>query len=404
MNKEIIIKNYDKPIPTIDRLLEENGLTPMIEFIVYRKSDGDDLIIKYKLVKDEGKFINFGGLNLNTESGYFCIGYNSNNDSYIPLFKIDELLNNILFGDEDVKLLDTETAVYIVERIKLEGESFDVISFVGDLIKSKNHSKSIILSLISSVNLLNNEIKVGNNDEFYEILTEFFSWIIKSVDKFAKSLLGNFIHEYSRNEVLRNMNKTYDDVDVYKERIEGLYLKLLKDKNIDPIFLRELSSCGLGIKRRNSLLKVTGISDIKKFLILSSWAYIEVWDSASFDSLSNDKIYAYNLFDILRAIDREQDIFFGYDMLNSLNIDKYIDTLIKKLQVVSEVNNIGYDNFLRNIRSYAKNVSLLRDMGSSYASRMKFEQKDFLVYSSKGLINSGKIVDKIAKRILKKFS
>jgi hypothetical protein len=126
-------------------------------------------------------------------------------------------------------------------------------------------------------------------------------------------------------------------------------------------------------------------------------------DNTPMSSIKDEKIKAYNILDLLKSVDKEHDLYFSYDMLKTANSDVYMKTLLDKLQISAEVTAVGNDEFLKNITNFARNVALLRDMGSNYSRKVTVQQKDFLSFSIKELSNGGKLLDKISKRILSKF-
>jgi hypothetical protein len=371
----------------------------------------DKCDVGYQLISDNGKMITIGGLMYNTETGFLCLGYNSNSNAYIPITSFVDVLNFCCYTDKK-KFIDLEACNYIVENMKLTYGSFKPFDFVEGLEKGSSLSgkKSIVLNIVandivkSGAKLGKSYLAIYSDDDFYRIVFEVMAGILQKTDNLLKELFGNAIPEENRGEVISGVKGKFSAKDINKYKFETSYLKALQDRGADPEFVREVSSCNIGRKSRNNLLSSVGNSNPSRALfILSGWAYLEVWDSTSFGTITNDRIMSYNVLDLLRGLDNEQDVYFSYDMLYSNKDSRYLDALLKKLDLTLEVDAIGKDKFLESIKNFSKNVSLLRDRGSGYSVTVKTGQKDFLVYATKEMLNAGKIVDKVSKRLLAKF-
>jgi hypothetical protein len=147
----------------------------------------------------------------------------------------------------------------------------------------------------------------------------------------------------------------------------------------------------------------------KELAVLSSGSYADEGEGnpnskvISVESIPDDKIATYNLLDILRGINRDQDMFFSYDVATALGNETLYKTLLNKLKIENEVNKITSEKFQKNLVNYASKVSHFMDRGFVYSKSTTQGQKDFAVFVSRSLGSAGKLVKKIADRMVSKF-
>jgi hypothetical protein len=390
----------------------DNSLTPMlnIEFV------GSDAEVSYLEISDGGNFVNFGGFVVNTESGMACLGYSPNNEGYIPVFDFVEFFNVVIFGGNN--LLGRDEVLYIIETFKLDFRNFDIKGYINSIIKGLraggDRYKSVILNFLGETTDVVTDLDVGpfeymSNEDIFKALFIGIKGAIKNIDALGKEFFGQFGVEGDREEVIKGME--YDVADLISAKsfggvkgYESLYLKSIKDRGVDSDFARELSSVGFGLDMRGEIIKDSKVVDIRRDLaLLSSGLYASIPKKSDLGKVKDETLAIGNIIDILRGIGRDQDLFFSYDVVVNLGEDKILKGLLKSLSIEDEVSTIGEDKFVEGIREYAVKMLPLVDSGSVYGKNVSLDQKSFVTFSSRGLINSGRIFSKIFGRLSKKF-
>jgi hypothetical protein len=411
-------------LPELESLLDklsnfysDNSLTPFINY--FRTSNDTTTTIEFCECSDSGKFICFGGLMVNTETLYASLGYNSNNNYYIPVLDLVELFNNVLFDGKAT--LDKDNVLYIIETFKLDFKNFDIKGYIDSVLRelgnpSVDSFKSVVLRYVHT------ETDTSDTDEpqkyVYDLMDSLdilmgISFLLKNLNLNLSSLsyffFGNFLVEANRTEVIQGSSfdtadlvsaKTYGGVKGY----ESLYLKQIKENGTSPAFARELSSLGFGLDRRVDILTSTTDDEVRDLALLSSGVYASLPKKSDLKKVDDTAIGIGNVLDLLRGIDSDQDLFFSYDMLISVGEDKYIKGLIKKLGLEQDIARIGNQAFVKGIKDYALSMLPLIDSGAVYGRRVAPDQKDFVTFSSREFITSGRLFKKVSDKILKKFS
>jgi hypothetical protein len=404
------IKTKKSPLfVDLKSFFSRNGVNPLLSVEVYGSSIG----IEFEPVSDNGKFICFCGFNINTETGHVCLGYNSNNDYYIPICNLVDVINVFLNKSQDRKFTISDI-IPVIEGFKLDFSNFSVTDTLRQIEKEKLDSHnlvfgSVVLSylkdslrpLVASQDSNQNVLQYMDDDMFFSGLLKFFGELNNIINSLAKEFLGSMIIEADASEVHSGKSGKF--------RVRGAenrYLSSILERGADPDFMREISSVGLGMNRRDLMFRASATS-VRDAAILSSWAYVDVWNSDSLKKVPNEKIKSYNLFDLLRAIDKDQHMYFAYDLVN-LGSDKIFNSLIKNLKIEQEVASIGKDRFLDYLKYYATSgkasaAGSVRDMGGMYSTSIKGPQRTFAVVGTKSLLSTGKIFNVTAKGILKMF-
>lgn len=406
-----------KTFDSLKSFFSDNLLTPLIVVDNINKAT-DSCEIKYYECDDEndkGSFINFGGLMINTKSLCAVLGYNANPNSYIPLFDIKEFFNVSLFS-KGVNLIGKEETLYIIERFKLDFRGFSIHDYIMELISNTNTNSldfsSVLLNFVqdkvikgtASISNIYDTFMLMTDKDILQLWSIFFRNVLGIVHALGKELFGNFIVEDDIQERKANANK--DFISLFKSGTKGYenaYLQNIKYRNIPPVFAREAGSMGFGMNRRKDVISSRSSDYAKNMAILSSGSYIDTFNRDAIPSITDEKIYTYNMMDILRGVNKDQDIFFSYDTLIELNNDQLFKILVKKLNIDVEISNIGISSFIKHLGEYNASMKNLQDTGGIYSTQVKKGQRNFTSFSTRELIGSGKLIDKIFQRVLKKF-
>ena len=415
----------------IKNFYTDNGLTPFLEVTDMNVKD-DTCKLHYSEYSDDGHFINFAGVMVNSESLYVALGYNANNSLYIPVVSMLEILNISIFGDEKGPIGKDE-ALYILENSKLNYKDFDLKSYcreilVGNVVSTGYKFSSLILNFVETGikaganvagNTGNSILDSMSNEDLYRILFEFMKRFTDKMDNLGKEFFGNFIAEEDRGVVMQSSAFGFDKLfkNFGVKSYESLYLKNINSRGLDPSLARELSSIGFGIKGRRDIYNNTTDDFTKMLAVLSSNAYID-HENINYNAIDDEKINTYNIVDLLRGVGKEQDLVFSVDVMQELGKDQLYNLLLNKLSITSDIAKIGNNRFFENLNKYtgkAKTVAAQVDkagtqgvmnrvdVGSVYTRKVEGEQTNFVTFSSRALINAGKLFDRIALRILKVF-
>lgn len=367
------------------------------------------LAVKFHVNSDFGKFVNFFGLNVNTESGAVCLGYQSNSESYIPLFNLAEYLNKAFFnGDWTVT---GEDVVYLLESTKID-PNFDLYGYLKSLDKSSSTYPYTAISLNYLSGEDNNSKKVNyftinDSDDMYLNIYDDFGRVNTRVGELVRELLFNAILE---NEGIDEVAK-----DTNRSGMCRMYLDSINRRGVDPMFMRELSSYTIGMKKRANIYGwgkdwARTFGPKKVCGVLSSWSYTDYYTEDRLTNITDDKINTYNLMDLIRSINRDQDLYFSFDEGRDKSDGKggtivgnraFFEALAKKLGLEAAFAGLG-TNSGKQIENFIVMASL-RDTGAAYSRTVKNNQKDFAVISSQSMVTVGRLFDKVSARVIKKF-
>jgi hypothetical protein len=402
-----------------NRLLLAGNITPLIDF---NRASSMLMEVNYKECSDDGGYVGFGGLMVNTESLCAVLGYSGNNSGYIPLFNVAEMLGIFLFGEEKKSLIGKDEAKYIIESFKLDYKGFSIVEYAKTLVEGTTTAlefKSVLMNYrdnaISKPTVKKDTllpIYLWDDEELIDVITKFIKSLLVSIDDIAKEFFDNFAPEANTQEVMSNMKKDMTSLlkgTAKTTSLEALFLKNISEAKVPPIFARELVSTGFARRSRMDIAKSDTSSKRKELAVLSSGSYADEGEGnpnskvISVESIPDDKIATYNLLDILRGINRDQDMFFSYDVATALGNETLYKTLLNKLKIENEVNKITSEKFQKNLVNYASKVSHFMDRGFVYSKSTTQGQKDFAVFVSRSLGSAGKLVKKIADRMVSKF-
>jgi hypothetical protein len=418
----------------IKKFFENNNITPLLTIKGVTSTPNDaTFAISYLECSDSGQFVNFGGILVNTVTLYAVIGYNANPNSYIPIFDMVDFFNEFLFGSEsnpldvtfpkipNASVIGNEEAKYIIESMKLDYKGFSVKMYVNSLIESSRTGSLEFSSIV--MNYINDSVNKGTGGNSVDKAHEKFNamdddFLMTSISAFYRScngileLLGNeffgkFLMEVDDKEKLDNASSDIQSLVRHsKNSYENLYLKNIKDRNIDPVFVREVGSLGFGMKKRAEAAGKGG-DPRRNLAILSSGCYIDSISKGALDTVTDDKINSYNIMDILRGTDKDQDMFYSFYVLDKLKDSTVYNNFIKKLNIDTEISLIGNTKFLDNLRDYSKEMIVRRDTGvisgGKFSKEVTPAQQTFVSYSTTELLNAGKLIDKVFGWLLKNF-
>jgi hypothetical protein len=316
-------------------------------------------------------------------------------------------------------ILEKDDVKFIIESFKLERDKFDIFTFCKEKLEgvigiNTYKYKSVILNYVDDSTINTSSTKTDpkyktfysmDSEDLWLSLTFLIKRFLSIIDAFGKELFGNFIAE----ENIEKSIKSYKDYDAtlqfkalkYEPGYQSAYLKNIKDRGVDPEFAREVSSIGFGINRRKEVLE-NPPRDSRDLAILSSGAYVTAFGGETLDNMSDKKIDLYNLMDILRCIGKEQDMLFGVDMITDINSDVLFNSLVNKLDITTEMSNLG-PKAKDDIRAYKFKMLKLVDKGAVYSRDVSPEQGALVPFSSRELVNSGKLVQVLLERVIKHF-
>jgi hypothetical protein len=300
----------------------------------------------------------------------------------------------------------------MLEGFKLNFRGFDILGYLRSLDASKDSTyNSIIMTFLNeSLDIANVSDAVDayvDSDEIWKKLFLALKPLVRGIEEVSKIFFGNFIAEEDLPAVVGGAGYSLESLFTPQHRggsYENAYLKNIKYRGVPPEFAREMSSVGFGINRRKEILDIQRGSDYTKMLaILSSNAYVDVFDKSSLLSAPDAKVATYNIIDLMRGIRRDMDLFFSVDMLEESKSDKLYDVFKKSLQIEAEISFIGNNAFVENINRYKNEMNKYVDRGALYSKNVKSSQQYFSTFSTRALINAGKVWDKVSGRLMKVF-
>lgn len=376
--------------------IDKFGIERLIEVV---PNLGGEYKIRYRVVKDEGRFITFCGMMVNTESGYIALGYNNDNKFYIPVARITDVFNSAVFGGSGGSggELGLEDVLYIIEEFKINFREFKVVEYIKKLVGEGGVRFSSV-----SIEFLRGEMgKSGENNlnvmedsDFYLYMVMVFQELMEWVDKLGRKFFWRFI---------LGEGPTVDVGD--PKKMDVMYVKWI-NAGVDRDFLLELSSCGVARNRRCIGASSEVIGVVKSFrkdgckgaAYLSSWTFYDQFDLKSIEYVKEEKIRSYNINDLVRAVDRDVDLFFSVGIYGDSK--KPFEVLMGKLGVLVEIDKIGRRDFIENTYEFSKMLAT-REMGGSYSRKVKREQASILPAGERSIIGAGRVLEKITKRIEK---
>lgn len=379
-----------------------------------------------KVVDEPEPFINLFGLSVGTETGNIALGLFPNPNSYILLGNFFKIFAKRVFNGN--------LPEYIDKKLLLELLKVNPVLFLHNLNSNLNSmyldfrnsgvqkSNSIIMELVrkfESVKESKTVVKSIGVD-----VENVFSFVYECVNKFldcqklAVEYFGAFISELTSDEVLSTLSKYSNTSDLLESSVPNLnsrYLKFL-DYKIDTDFLLALSSFGIGIKQRRSILNVLdsitvseqGFEYVFYASVLGSFSYMDysLCDKSS-DVLKQDydKIICYNIIDMIHAIGWENAFMYSLDIIKEFkNYSAYLKLKDKyHLCDFWLENKIDESLFVKTLNFYNLNILPKIDCGSMYTREVKFSQYGLPVFSTKQMINSGRVFSEVGNLVLKKF-
>lgn len=405
-------------VSSITRFLKTLGVTSEINVSsnsgYASSSSRGSCAIEYSVCNSGGYFVNFGGVYYNTETGYICLGYNGNSGGYIPVCSIVDFINSILYLDDSkkvVKVFDLDDINYMVEKFKINPNDFDFKTYLEEICSSKvqvSNSNSIIRSFMSLQSDCMDERLLGfnlkflpdSNYEYFMCLVEGFSKLNLAIDEFCSCFVYGYSLESGFKELDRRIGDELNGRVTTSEKIEGCYIKRIRDCGVDPIFMREITSFSMGARMRSKVFS-NSIDDEKKLKIVSSFYYLH--NLGDYNVVVDLILDTYNIVDLLRSIGRDMDLYFSFDILYTMKNDSVLRSLITKLGLEEEISKVSYKYFMEYGLEYFKLVGFFIDSGS-FDLLVSEKQKDFVSVSSRSLVGGGKIFERASGRMLKIFN
>ena len=383
-------------------------------------------VLKYlECSNPNGKFINFCGLSVNTESLLIGMGMNLDTNKYIAVLSFKDFLNNIIFSECNDKTLSYDDFIYIIENLKIYSEKFDVLETIKSIVQEGNTEEpefgSVILNCVNKfrkdregLHKFSNRFK--SNENFMMDLVNSCIELSSNLEKVSFSLFKNLIAEDDTRESVSVTCK--HEIEVLMDRsssghsLEALRIKYV-GAGMSTLFLDSCISYGIGKNRRKTLIsEVYGSSGVALgvsgciFTILSSLVYTEVYSSSGIISgVDMKKSICYNIFDIIRSTGWEQDMIFAYEFEHNYKNDIMVKSILKKFDLENILGNLGItkEEFRESVINYCSRFINLLDCGSMYSRRVRMGQYQLSSFSGVMIRNSGKVFDRMAKRMLKRL-
>lgn len=377
-------------------------------------------------VTDEGaKFLNLYGLFVDIESGDIALGMFPDPDDYYCVENIYSIISSKMFGSSKMPSYVDEK--YVLECLKI-GASYSKDSIYEAVISDYNESDgvdikydSVIMNIAESWNHRNKlpkELTTFDSNRsdsryIYNIMDSCVQ-ILQSLEKTATQFYGAFISEGSVKDVLDTLDESTLVVDLLNgsepnlEKLTILYMGY----GIPLDFLLALKSYGLGIKQRKMIYQ--GLKGLKANWKQSSRGqimdYIDMLSSMRYlndRDVNTDKIKVtcFNVIDLIRAVERENDLFFSIDLIIRFKNRSVFDSLESKFSIndIMLENKISEEEFVKCLRDYMINVYPMINNGSVYTRKVLSTQYSMASFSPYQIRNAGRTFERLNKMILKKI-
>ena len=403
------------------RDLREDGVDKYFaSFSKYLSCAGKSDAIEYNLVTEaDERFINLFGLSVGVESGDIALGLFPENDSYIRVGNIYDMINREMFRSKK-RVLNDEDMRFILEELKLNPSmvSHRVALEIDNMLEGANVElkyNSIILNAISlrKEKNISSEVKrfIDKNDLdglwVRKLITSCIDMYM-DLEEVAREFFGNFISEDSSVDVLDKADKSVGEISKSRTpNMESLMLKYIK-YNIPIELLYALKSYGFGIKQRKNLVslahgkyRVSSVNNDALFMVgesLSSLSYMEARYTANMTA-------TYNILDLLKASGWEMNTLFSMEVYRTYKNRSMIERILSRFNIYEMLyeHNVTSDDFMKGIESYGDRFLTLVDRGCMYSRNVTMKQYSFLIYSRDMIRNSGRVFEKASEMVLKKF-
>ncbi len=391
----------------------------------YEFSNTNDDKFMMTLVEDEdARFINLFGLSVDIKSGDVALGYFPDPNRYIKVNNFYNMLRKEMFNKVSSREFSDDELRYIFEYLKLNPKYFcdSEIKNVIDYHTESNTGiefDSIILNLLSSKAKSNMSkdmeyfYKVSRDGDFVVNIIRRCISLMYDLQSVAKDYFRNFISEKNSKELLAFSDKGLsisDILDSSQPNLESLMLKYIS-YGIPIDFLIALSSYGFGIKQRMSCFPGKGSwkyrdltsTDSGEILrvgeLLSSLAYID--NGSAVPAM----VKVYNIMDLLRALDQEQNMLFALEVLSIYKNSTLYTSMMKKynLEDILLEGKLTEQDFLLNVSRYGERYLSLIDKGGMYTRGVLMSQYQFSTFSRNMVMNSGRLFEKAYSMVKKKF-
>ena len=359
------------------------------------------------IVTDEGaQFVNLFGLTVDLVSGNIALGLFPRSNEYIKVGNIKNLISKVWFNS---KLFPQSIDLkYIIELMKLdpiyyqdaiEQEIRDSFDLDGSLDDEKFGSISVKYIKKRYRSSGNGEIEYFHNlakqNRFIYELAYFMIDTSRSLEGVARDYYGNFITEQYDQDISRLQKSSFRDVENARDpNLEALTIRYVA-MGIPEVFLSSLKSYGFEIKDRKSIfnkgtmLKTYSDSELIDIgIALSSMFY-------SRNVMKKELILAYNLMDLLRAVNWDQNIIFSVDCISDLKSKAVWESVLKRFNVydILKERNLSEKELVFAVNTYRNSVIYRIDWGMCYNRVAKPDQYKMISYSPGHLDNAGKVFE-----------
>lgn len=379
---------------------------------------GAEYIEYLRCFNPAGKFINFCGLCVNTESLLVGLGLNLNTEEYISVCSMKDIINLTLFGTVDSDILGDEDFLYLLESWKIFSDKFDAKDYVSDLIRESSNTvefTSIILNCVKRKELEYSDDRrkyfsmFSSSEDILKAIVSSCVYLADKLESLSFTLFGNMIVESGVSDFLMVSNKQDGSFKLNLEALRSKYLSL----GFNSLFLDGLISYGFGKNKRRSLLSAvmgrdgfTGKNHVETFLSLSSMSYVEIYKGGDvLGSINIKKSQCYNLLELIRSTGWDQDLFFSYEVLLDFKNEIMLKSVLGRFGFSEILDELGITlrEFSEYALQYRDRFCVLLDTGAMYSRRVRMSQYQLGAFSGKMLSNSGRLFKKMSGRIIKKF-
>lgn len=389
--------------------------------------------LRYSLAvveNENSKIINFCGLSIDVDTLDVVLGIYPGRE-YISIFSFKSVINYFLFKNCSSSKLSDDDVVFLLECIKLLGVEDNILDTIKEMSKdvyvdSLPEFDSVIVNFVKR-NLFRNKLveddkdlsnlfKYTSDEKFLIELISFCIDVSSKLDTFSARMFKNFIVEESVEDVVGNSHISTSTLTSSGSNYKVLELLRLRYLNsgVYSLVIDSLISYGFGYNKRKSLYKEYNSlsnSEVSRYhrdmlVLLSSMSYVDFYTAGSIllDS-DNTKSICYNIIDVIRAVGWEQDLVFSYDISKEFKSDVLINYIFNHFDITDILSKLGVSEstFIAYIGDYSSRYLYLVNCGSMYSRSVKKSQKCLSVFCRPMLINSGKIFERVSRKIFSKL-
>lgn len=359
------------------------------------------------IVTDENaQFVSLFGLSVDLISGNIALGIFPRSNEYVKIGNVKDFISRAWFNGK--KIPQSIDLKYILELMKLDPvyyqddieqevrDSFDLDGSVAD--------KDFCSIVVKYIKMRYRKSETDESEYFHNLAKrgEFIPKLASDmIDYFivyedaARDYFGAFITEQTDQDISKLSKCSLKEVETSREpNLEALTVRYIS-MGIPEVFLSALKSYGFEIKDRKSLFnrgrRVSMYSDSEILdigIALSSIFY-------SRNVLKKELILGYNLMDLLRAVNWDQNILFSIDCITDLKSKAVWESVMNRFNVydILKERNFSEKELVFAVNTYRNSIMCRIDWGMCYNRVAKPAQYKMTSYSPGHLENAGKVFE-----------